>query len=82
MFLELLSINVYWERAVQLVDFESYKHLRNKILSDIRKSKQLQTDKLAKKLKNNFAFLHLSLVKSSDYNLDYTQEIRCFLKQK
>ena len=36
-----------------IIDFENYKHLRNKVKAEVRKSKQLQTDKLAEKLKNN-----------------------------
>ena len=36
-----------------IIDFENYKHLRNKVIKEVRKSKQLQTDKLAEKLKNN-----------------------------
>ena len=35
-----------------IIDFENYKHLRNKVITEVRKSKQLQTDKLAEKLKN------------------------------
>ena len=33
-------------------DFENYKHLRNKTITEIRKSKQLEIDKLAAKLGN------------------------------
>ena len=36
-----------------IIDFENYKHLRNKVIKEVSKSKQLQTDKLAEKLKNN-----------------------------
>ena len=34
-------------------DIENYKHIRNKTIAEVRKSKQSETDKLAAKLRNN-----------------------------
>ena len=35
------------------MDFENYKRIRNKVIAEVRKSKQLQVDKLADKLKTD-----------------------------
>ena len=35
------------------LDFENYKRIRNKVIAEVRKSKQLQVDKLADKLKTD-----------------------------
>ena len=42
-----------YKRSKCPADFENYKHLRNKTITEIRKSKQLEIDKLAAKLRNN-----------------------------
>ena len=41
------------KRSKSPADFENYKHIRNKTIAEIRKSKQLETDKLAAKLRSN-----------------------------
>ena len=42
-----------FKRSKSHSDFEKYKQIRNKTIAEIRKSKQLETDKLAAKLRNN-----------------------------
>ena len=42
-----------YKRSKCPADFENYNHLRNKIIAEIRKSKQLEIDKLSEKLRNN-----------------------------
>ena len=42
-----------FKRSKSHSDFEKYKQTRNKTIAEIRKSKQLETDKLAAKLRNN-----------------------------
>ncbi|MCG8116730.1 MAG: reverse transcriptase domain-containing protein, partial [Candidatus Thiodiazotropha endolucinida] len=41
-----------FKKSNRVVDFENYKQLRNKIIGEIRKSKKLQIEKLADKLRN------------------------------
>ena len=38
-----------YKKSKSLVDFENYKHVRNKVTNEIRKSKKAEVDKLAKK---------------------------------
>lgn len=42
-----------YKRSKSPLDFENYKHIRNKTIAGIRKAKQLEIDKLAAKLRNN-----------------------------
>ena len=42
-----------YKKYKSLVDFENYKHVRNKVTNEIRKSKKAEVDNLAKKLEDN-----------------------------
>ena len=42
-----------YRKTNNIATFEHYKHVRNKVTSEIRKSKKTETDKLAEKLENN-----------------------------
>ena len=42
-----------YKKSKSLLDFENYKHVRNKITNEIRKSKKTEVDNLAKKLEDN-----------------------------
>ena len=42
-----------YKRLNNIVDFENFKQIRNKVTNEIRKSKHIQTDKLAQKLAND-----------------------------
>ena len=42
-----------FKRSKSPADFENYKHIKTKTIAEIRKSKQLETDKLAAKLRSN-----------------------------
>ena len=42
-----------YKKSKSLLDFENYKHVRNKITNEIRKSKKAEVDNLAKKLEDN-----------------------------
>ena len=42
-----------YKSSNDIVDFENFKQIRNKVTNEIRKSKHIQTDKLAQKLAND-----------------------------
>ena len=42
-----------YKKSKSLLEFENYKHVRNKITNEIRKSKKAEVDNLAKKLEDN-----------------------------
>ena len=42
-----------YKRTKTVTDFENYKHYRNQVTNAVRKSKKIQTDKIAEKLNSN-----------------------------
>ena len=42
-----------YKKSKSLLDIENYKHVRNKVTNEIRKSKKAEVDNLAKKLEDN-----------------------------